>query len=145
MKLNINIQGLALPVSQRLVDIFNQQLIETELPTHPLRGITVCFKDSTYSPENGGYHPVEIGVSSNDEGNWRFEYITDLANTGGTFPELEKEVDFNFLDDKLYSMFLPPLPLSHPDSVDFYQVWESNFISYLKMECYDRVVVTPIT
>lgn len=88
---------------------------------------------------------MEIGVSSDDEGNWRFEYITDFANTGGAFPELEKEVDFNFLDDKLYSMFLPSLPLSHPDSIDFYQVWESNFINYFEMDCYDRVVVTPIT
>ena len=85
MKLDINIQGLALPVSQRLVDIFNQQLVDTLLPTHQLLGITVCFKDSTYSSDSGGYHPVEIGVSNDDEGNWRFEYITDFV----ALPELE--------------------------------------------------------
>lgn len=44
MKLNINIQGLALPVSQRLVDIFNQQLIETELPTHQRMVATILWK-----------------------------------------------------------------------------------------------------
>ena len=144
MKLNINLEGLVLPVSQQLVDVLNSFTNTTVQSEHTLLGVSITFKDSSYSTDTGGYHPVEIGVAY-CEGQWQLEYITDFAFVGGPYPELAKEVDFNFLDDALYMMFIKPMPLNHPDTKDFYLSWESNFISYVEMECYDKVEVTQIT
>lgn len=143
MKLKVNLEGMPVPVSQKLIDIFNDQLVNVELSSHPLRGIVVCFKDSTYSVETGGYHPVEIAISSDAEGGWQCEYITDFANSGGPFPELVKNINFDFLDDSMTTVMGIQLPLKHRDSRDFYQLWEANFISYYEMGSYDKVEVTP--
>ena len=72
------------------------------------------------------------------------EYITDFSYVGDPFPEIAKEVDFNFLDDALYLMFAKPIPLNYPDTHDFYRSWENNFKQYVEMGCYDKIEVVPI-
>ncbi|HIF5874642.1 TPA: DUF2787 domain-containing protein [Vibrio parahaemolyticus] len=141
MKLNINLEGLAVPVSQALVTAISDQLSAKAIGT--ATSITINFRDSTYSPIEGGYHPVEIGLSKNGE-HWRIIYITDFSYVGNPYPELVKEVDFNFVDDSVHLMFNGEFSLSNPDSVDFYQIWQSNFISYVEMDCFDQVEVTTV-
>jgi hypothetical protein len=59
-------------------------------------GVIINFRDRTYSPKNGGYHPVEIHVDSN--GN--LLSITDFAYFGmPPFTELGIELDFSFEHD----------------------------------------------
>jgi len=146
MKLDINLEKIPLPVSQRLVDMINQQVV-TFLPKekmeYPLIGIVINFKDTRYTIENGGYHPVEIGINYSN-GQYSIDYITDFAWVGGHFPELTKEVDFNLLNNALYTMFGGPFPLESPDTKDFYKTWESNFMDYVSSGCFDKIEVTPI-
>jgi hypothetical protein len=59
-------------------------------------GVIINFRDRTYSPENGGYHPVEIHIDS--KGN--LLSITDFAFFGAPpFTELGIELDWSFEQD----------------------------------------------
>jgi len=146
MKLDINLVGIPLPVSQSFVDVIHQQLANfhpTKETEYPLLGLVINFKDTSYNIEDGGYHSVEIGINY-AKGQYTFDYITDFAWVGGHFPELAKEVDFNLSDNVLYTMFAGPFPLDSPVTKDFYQTWESNFIEYVSSGCFDQIEVTPV-
>lgn len=59
-------------------------------------GVIVNFRDRSYSPENGGHHPVEVHLDS--KGN--LLSITDFAYFGvPPFVELGIELDFSFEQD----------------------------------------------
>lgn len=146
MKLDINLEGIPLPVSQPFVDVLHQQLTHfnpTEDTEYPLLGLVINFKDTSYNIEDGGYHPIQIGMNYAN-GQCTLDYITDFAWVGGPFPELAKEVDFNLSDNVLYTMFGGPFPLDSPDTKDFYQTWESNFTEYVSSGCFDQIEVTQV-
>lgn len=140
MKLDINLEGLAVPVSQTLVNLVNQHLLTYE-ERPALYSVVINFRDTSYSIETGGYHPVEIGFELT-EGKWTISYLTDFALFGGPFPELAKEVDFNLAANTLFMAFGEPTPLNTADAQDFYQLWETNFLSYVEMGSYDQIEVS---
>ena len=137
MKLNINLEDVPVCISKQLLDLIN-----THIPTHDKKtsGCSINFRDTSYSPENGGFHPVEIGLQHSN-GEWTFDYITDFSYSGGPYPELIKEIDFLFTHHALCFAGGFPQPLNHGSSKEFYQMWESNFLSYVEMECFDEIKV----
>ena len=136
----INTEDLAIPVSQVLLTLINKCLNSKPLNRHT-DALAINFRDTSYSAETGGYHTVKIGLMNSRKG-WEIEYITDFSFSGGPYPELVKEVDFLFSHRTLHFSYAPPLPLTHSDSKEFYQMWESNFLSYVDMDCFDEIQVT---
>jgi hypothetical protein len=73
---------------------------------------------------------------------WIFDYITDFAYCGGPYPELVKEVDFNFSSGTASFSYVPELPITSSKVMEFYSMWESNFLSYVEMGVFDEIKVT---
>ncbi|WP_218997030.1 DUF2787 family protein [Shewanella algae] len=110
-------------LSQRVEDIEDS---ETEM-------LTLHFRDPDYSAEDGGFHPVEIGLEREGK-DWQLCYLTDFAWSGGPFPELEKEIDFCFSDDRLYHCFIGSCHLTQAN--ELLQTYLQNFISYVQNEVF---------
>jgi hypothetical protein len=89
--------------------------------------ITINFRDSTYSSQSGGFHPVEIRLER--QGNkWHFCYITDFAYVGSKpHAGLAKELNFDFQVGVFQNLF-GILPIEQ--TTDVYQIWESNILHY---------------
>ncbi|HDG1729062.1 MULTISPECIES: DUF2787 domain-containing protein [Vibrio] len=141
MSLVFNTEKFLLPVSIDLQDALNRVISESGKWTPMIQSVVFNFRDSSYSSENGGFHPVEIRlVRCNDQ--WIFDYITDFAYCGGPYPELVKEVDFNFSSGTACFSYVPELPITSNDVAEFYSMWESNFLSYVEMGVFDEIKVT---
>ena len=138
MKIAFKRAGLAMPVSQKLMNLLSKLAGNISDNTTAL---TFNFRDKSYSAEDGGYHPVEIRISKTLQG-WQFEYITDFSYQGYPYAELVKEVDFDFNHKVFSHLFMPDIPLSHAETKEFYQLWEGNFISYVEMDCFDEIKIS---
>ena len=123
--------GFALPVTQALLTLLNQEVANIGLNLERLTQLTFNFRSPTYSPEQGGAHPVEIRLIRGLDG-WLFDYVTDFSYQGlGQDAELCKELDFNFLDDEHYLQGWGPLP--SVEARELFAMWQSNFISYAQL------------
>ncbi|EKB3555037.1 DUF2787 domain-containing protein [Vibrio fluvialis] len=141
MSLVFNTERFLLPVRIDLQDALNRVISKSGKWTPMIQSVVFNFRDSSYSSENGGFHPVEIRlVRCNDQ--WIFDYITDFAYCGGPYPELVKEVDFNFSSGTASFSYVPDLPITSNDVAEFYSMWESNFLSYVEMGVFDEIKVT---
>ncbi|GHZ02672.1 DUF2787 domain-containing protein [Vibrio cholerae] len=141
MSLVFNTERFLLPVSIDLQDTLNRVISKSGKWTPMIQSVAFNFRDSSYSSENGGFHPVEIRlVRLYDQ--WIFDYITDFAYCGGPYPELVKEVDFNFSSGTASFSYVPDLPITSNDVAEFYSMWESNFLSYVEMGVFDEIKVT---
>ena len=112
--------GYVLPVSKDLVNILHK---ETEASgKDKLGGVILNFRDPQYSPESGGFHPVEVMVS----GDGVIQYITDFSYAG--YPaELGKAIDFDF-SLGLFQFYGLEKPISHGH--DLFCLWQENFCAY---------------
>ncbi|ENM6579314.1 DUF2787 domain-containing protein [Vibrio metoecus] len=141
MSLVFNTEKFLLPVSIDLQDALNRVISESGKWTPMIQSVVFNFRDSSYSSENGGFHPVEIRlVRLYDQ--WIFDYITDFAYCGSPYPELVKEVDFNFSSGTASFSYVPELPITSSEVMEFYSMWESNFLSYVEMGVFDEIKVT---
>jgi hypothetical protein len=141
MKLTFDVDRLLLPATVDLQDTLEQIANESGKLTSTTHALTFNFRDTSYSAESGGWHPVEIRiVRLNDQ--WVFDYITDFSYSGGPYPELVKEVDFNFASGTASFMYVPEVPISDSNVCDFYQVWEMNFLAYVGMGVFDEIEIT---
>lgn len=142
MKLDITVEGLALPVKGRMLtkihQAIHQALPETEIDPNAY-AISINYRDKSYSVERGGFHPVEIGLSKSGQ-SWTIEYITDFAYCSGPFPELYKEADFDFASNRLYMQDYV-FELTSDNARDFYDLWSSNFVEYIDMGAFDEIEV----
>ena len=78
MKLCFSKNKLTLPVSVDLQDTLNRVINESGKWTPMIQSVVINFREKSYSPENGGYHPVEVRITRlNDQ--WVFDYITDFS------------------------------------------------------------------
>ncbi len=89
----------SLPVSKKLHKLLSEQftahLLSNEAVTTS-RYLVFNFRDKTYSADEGGFHPVEMAICQTSTGEWSIEYITDFAYMGNYYPELERNLDFDF-------------------------------------------------
>ncbi|MEZ8019951.1 DUF2787 family protein [Vibrio splendidus] len=140
MKLCFSKNKLTLPVSVDLQDTLNRVITDSGKWTPMIQSVVINFRGKSYCPENGGYHPVEIRISRlNDQ--WVFDYITDFSYCG-LMPELEKEIDFDFGHGVAYIRYMGEVPITESSVAEFYSMWETNFLSYIGMDCFDEIKVT---
>lgn len=123
--------GFALPVAQALLALLNQEVASICLNLERLTQLTFNFCSPTYSPEQGGAHPVEIRLIRGLDG-WLFDYVTDFSYQGlGQDAELCKELDFNFLDDEHYLQGWGPM--QRAEAHGLFTLWQINFVAYCRM------------
>ncbi|WP_213866081.1 DUF2787 family protein, partial [Vibrio crassostreae] len=119
----------SLPISIKL-----QTALLKHINTQPNQSgdyLTLNFRDTTYSAEAGGYHPVEIALQKDSAGRWSILYITDFAYFGLAYPELERSVDFDIGNNMAFFTGVGWQAIDAYGVNDFYKIWESNFLSYL--------------
>lgn len=138
MKLNFDSDNLLVPVTPTLMDLLTKVVQENNIPTDA-NTIVFNFRDSTYSSDDGGYHPVEISISSHN-GLWQFDYITSFSYQGYHYPELAKDIDFDMRNGTGLAYPCPIQPLHQ--LMDFYPIWEMNFIDYQSFGAFDEVKVS---
>ena len=99
------------------------------------------FRDQSYSAESGGFHPVEIALTKETDNTWQYAYITDFAFVGNQYPELAKELDFDFLSEEWFTRYLGDYSSIKEDAAarELYCLWEHNFLAYADMGMYDEI------
>jgi hypothetical protein len=137
MNLTFKTTDLPINIPNPLITLINNELAQSDIKTHIKQAntVTLNFRDLTYSPESGGFHPVEIQlINHKEQQQWYFNYLTDFAYCGIGYPELEKELDFDIgLNIGMQSQ-LGEKPLA--EYAQLFDLWVSNFISYHQMQVY---------
>ena len=120
----------SLPISKTLSDLILKEIANGK-QTETAHAVTINFRDPDYSPDNGGYHPVETRIALPSH---RVEYITDFAYTGiGYCAELEKSLDFDFSQNTFQQMGLC-YPISEAE--EMFDIWQINFCQFYEMGVY---------
>ncbi|GAA5648352.1 DUF2787 domain-containing protein [Vibrio proteolyticus] len=136
-----------LPVSSTLHSLLSEQLTGHLLSNETLatsRYLVFNFRDKSYSADEGGFHPVEMAICHTSTGEWSIEYITDFAYMGNYYPELERNLDFDFRVGQFFVAYRGWLPMQGSrDAKELYQLWENNFLAYVHMDAYNEIAVTP--
>ena len=131
MTIIFNRDGISLPVSQALLILLSQEAERTELDLNRCTQLTFHFRNSGYSAEQGGVHPVEIRLVRGLD-DWLFDYVTDFSYQGlGPDAELYKELDFNFLDGEHYLQGWGPLPPT--EAHELFHMWQNSFLAYAQL------------
>ncbi|HHQ6628118.1 TPA: DUF2787 family protein [Serratia fonticola] len=132
--MNIILQeGYRLPVNQKLIELLFKEMGNAPPIKQQLKAVSFIFRDSDYSAELGGYHPVEIRLIKKEE-RWFFDYVTDFAYMGTVYPELEKEIDFSW--SQQYTFHAGLGDLGHKAGCELFGLWQSNFIQYYDLDVY---------
>jgi len=117
-------------LDKRLVKILNDALLSTEADD----GITINFNDPDFTPESGGFHPVEMALSR--EG--ALLYITDFSYVGQPpFCDLSKALDFDF-SMGLFQYYGMENPISAGREI--FTIFQSNFLAYHATNAYTMSV-----
>ncbi|WP_025154376.1 DUF2787 family protein [Morganella morganii] len=125
--------GLRLPINPALETLLMFEIQQSPTSTLSDNAIVFNFRDPFYSPENGGFHPIEIRLFQLDSV-WYYDYITDFAYMGTVYPELEKEFDVCWPQGYLYHVTLGDV--DERAGAEFFTLWQRNFIEYYHMGCY---------
>ena len=137
----------SLPVSKSLHSLLTKSLIDKLAEEDHIATSTYLvfnYRDSSYSAEAGGFHPVEIAIAQSSDGRRNIEYATDFAYVGRVYPELERCLDFDFRDQSFYAQYSGWAPMKGNNSaIELYQLWENNFLAYADMEVYDQISIAP--
>ena len=114
---------------------FYQLLTQELINTNPrdANAITLYFRDPDYSPEQGGFHPVEVRLEK-QLNQWRLVYVTDFAFHGHDFPELIKDIDICFNSKQVYSSIGGWI--KHDEGTELIELFSDNFTSYHHMDVY---------
>lgn len=130
----IDNKAFPFPLSAAFVGILENEIAKTGIQEGSR--VIINFRDPSYSSETGGFHPVEISVSSRG----RIEYVTDFAFVGiDPFAELAKEIDYD-VSLGLFQHFGREFPL-HAGK-ELFSLWQENFVSYHQMGVYSVTVET---
>ncbi|ENH0543568.1 DUF2787 domain-containing protein [Vibrio sp. M260112] len=143
----LNFTASTLPVSKKLHKLLSEQFTAHLLSDKALttsRYLVFNFRDKSYSAQEGGFHPVEIAICQTSTEEWSIEYITDFAYMGNYYPELERNLDFDFRVGQFFVAYRGWLPMQYSrDAKDLYRLWECNFLAYVYTGAYNEVAVTP--
>ena len=132
--MRIKLKPYPLPVKKELTAILKKEIIKAEISGKT--GVCIVFRDRSYSPEKGGFHPVEISVNSKGE----ILYITDFAYRGiPPMTELCKELDFD-IAMQVFQVNDDCYPIDHARSI--FRIWQSNFCACYNMGVFDEIRVT---
>lgn len=116
------------PLSKGLIDLLNAEMEKAGADLR--QGVILSFRDPDYSPETGGYHPVEIAIDRKGI----LVYVTDFAFVGRPpFAELAKEIDFDFSLSAFQHQGVE-FPLQRGRRL--FQLWQRNFVSYYRSGVY---------
>ncbi|EGR0479283.1 DUF2787 domain-containing protein [Vibrio cholerae] len=136
-----------LPVSKKLHKLLSERFTAHLLSNEALttsRYLVFNFRDKSYSADEGGFHPVEMAICQTSTGEWSIEYITDFAYMGNYYPELERNLDFDFRVGQFFVAYRGWLPIQGSrDAKELYRLWENNFLAYVDTDAYNEIVVTP--
>ncbi|MCG6202331.1 DUF2787 domain-containing protein [Psychromonas antarctica] len=120
-----------------------QKAIQAKEVDAQISQVTVNYRDSSYSSKTGGYQPVEISLQKEAvNGCWCLLYITDFCYCGHPYPELVKEVDFDFSANTFFLANCTSTSITRSTVKDFYKSWENNFLSYLEYDAFDQIEVS---
>lgn len=124
-----------LPLSTKLLQVLQLEIDRSGISSDC--GICIHFKDPGYSATNGGFHPVEVGISNAG----RILYITDFGYVGmSPFIELGKCLDFDF-QCGCFQQCGRDSPIALAGSI--YRLWEQNFLAYYEIGVY-RITVAEL-
>lgn len=133
--MTISTVNLPWPLDRRLRHLLEEKLTEAGIATET--GGILSFRDPDFTPESGGFHPVEIAVGPGGQ----IEYVTDFAYMGRPpFCELVKEIDFDF-SLGILQHFGVRFPIRR--GRDLFRLWEENFIAYHAQGAYS-VTIEPM-
>ena len=122
-------------LAPEFVQLLNQLLTDKAKDTQD--GVIFNFRDPRYSPENGGFHPVEISISAEGV----LQYVTDFAYCGvPPMAELVKELDFDF-SLGIFQQFGREQEIAV--SQGLFALYARNFCAYHDMGVYE-VSITPL-
>ena len=139
-----NLIPTLLPVSSKLnqclVDALNQHP-ELHSGLEETNSVTFNFRDKSYSADNGGFHPVEIALTKEADHTWQYAYTTDFV--GNHYPELAKELDFDFLSEEWFASYLGGYSSikNNANATELYRLWEGNSLAYADMGMYDEIEI----
>ena len=97
------------------------------------QAVVLIFRDSEYSADGGGFHPVEIRLSKYNH-HYQLIYITDFAYHGCPHAELVKEIDVSFQAKQVYHLYGGWL--NKQESLELIELFIGNFIEYHAMGVY---------
>jgi len=131
------VPGLKVPDS--FIDVIVSAVIERGDSVGGTKAVTLNFRDPDYSPEAGGFHPVEVRLEKQAT-SWQLVYITDFSYQGRHTPELIKEIDVCFSIKQVYH-FLAGW-LNAREGKELLALFISNFVDYYNTGCYQVTVTT---
>lgn len=105
------------------------------------RTVTVNFRDTSYTADAGGFHPVEICFTKIEDNHCHLLYITDYSFSGGHYPELVRDLDFDIGNNAFFARYSGWQCLDSRDVREMYQLWEGNFLAFLEMGSFDEIKV----
>lgn len=133
------------PVSEKLKTLLQRE-VEAFWQQNPAKSgsesLTINLRDTSYSAESGGYHPVEIMILKRKESQYVIQYLTDFAYMGNVYPELERNIDFDVANGQAFIAPLGWQDCNNKQVLEFYSLWESNFLAYLEMGAYDEIDIS---
>lgn len=130
----------ALKISNKLF-VALKQAIKQQCIKGNVSQITFNYRDSSYSSDQGGYHPVEISLQKDaTNGKWSFLYITDFCYFGYPYAELVKELDFS--SATFSTSYSQSRSITHASVKDIFILWQHNFLSYLESGAFDQIKVS---
>jgi len=114
----------------RLVSILEQDMAQSGIKDDA----TIVYRDNDYTPEGGGFHPVEFSFRKDGT----LLYATDFCYVGmPPMCDLCKCLDFDFSLEVFRNY-----DLEHPISEghEVFKLFQSNFIAYYCMHAYTAAV-----
>lgn len=140
MPIKFNLEKTPFPISQKLLLLLASELNNQAVKPVESDSLVFNFRDPSYSAEKGDFHPVEIRLIKNNQ-RWSFDYITDFCFVGSGYnAELTKEIDFDFTNNYGFHLYTGEFELRKLS--ELYQLWESNFISYVEMNVFTVSIST---
>ncbi len=130
--MKISQTGYPVNISKKLVTILEKEISKSKIDG----GCCIVFRDSSYLPGAGGYHPVEVSINASG----RIQYITDFSLVGfGDQVELAKELDFDF-SHSVFQQMGRDYPIQSGRGL--FRMFQSNFCSYYESGAFDQIEVT---
>jgi hypothetical protein len=135
MSISIDTKACPFKLEPCFVQIIEQKINEHEAAS--VKGGVLSFRNPDYSPEEGGFHPVEISVTSDGV----IQYVTDFAYAGlPSMAELVKSLDFDFSIGRFQQMGWE-YPLE--EGRELFTLYQRNFCAYFSAGVFEVVVSAP--